>query len=258
VPLGPIYRRPRRWGGGTARWPVFGSAGAIDGVLSARGRRDAVARVEAPHVGERCTGTVAARAAERGASGGRRGTRGTERARARTARRGAGQSGGAGDGRHRAAHGHALRVRVSCGVAGARQAHGLGGVQARGRGRKERRKEGERKKKKKKGKKGRERKKEKERLGKKKRNGREKKKRRERGGASAPITAATAAGRPRARGIRALREEKGIAPALIAAGDRAWAAGHRAARNGTGTRKKRVRSSEKERGQQLEPSVWSV
>jgi hypothetical protein len=34
--------------------------------------------------------------------------------------------------------------------------------------------------------------------------------------ASATIAAATAAGRPRARGIRALREEKRIAPALIA------------------------------------------
>jgi hypothetical protein len=38
--------------------------------------------------------------------------------------------------------------------------------------------------------------------------------------ASAPIAAATAAGRPRARGIRALRKKK-IAPA----GDRAWAVG---------------------------------
>jgi hypothetical protein len=41
----------RRWGGGTVRWPVSGSAGAINGVLAARGRRGAVARVEASHVG---------------------------------------------------------------------------------------------------------------------------------------------------------------------------------------------------------------
>jgi hypothetical protein len=48
--------------------------------------------------------------------------------------------------------------------------------------------------------------------------------RRERERVSALVAAATVAGRPRARGIRALRE-KGIAPALIAADDRARAAG---------------------------------
>jgi hypothetical protein len=37
------------------------------------------------------------------------------------------------------------------------------------------------------------------------------------------------------------RKEEGIASAPIAAGDRAWVAGHRAARDGTATRKKRVR-----------------
>jgi hypothetical protein len=49
---------------------------------------------------------------------------------------------------------------------------------------------------------------------------RKKKGERERARVSAPVAAATVAGRPRARGIRALRE-KGIAPALIAAGGRA-------------------------------------
>jgi hypothetical protein len=38
---------------------------------------------------------------------------------------------------------------------------------------------------------------------------------------SAPIAAASAASRPRACGIRTLREEKGIVPALIAESGRA-------------------------------------
>jgi hypothetical protein len=93
-------------------------------------------------------------------------------------------------------------------------------------------KEGRRKEKKRR----KEKRKEKERLGKRKEMGERKRRERERGGASAPVAAATVAGRPRARGIRALREEKGIAPALIAAGDRARAAGLRAARDRTAIR----------------------
>jgi hypothetical protein len=85
----------------------------------------------------------------------------------------------------------------------------------------------------------------------------EKKKERERG-ASAPIAAATAVGRPRARVIRALREEKRIAPALIAERRSRVVVDRRAVWDGTAARKKRVRSLEIGLGQQLEPSVWSA
>jgi hypothetical protein len=212
----PFYRRSRRWRSGRGNGGQRASWGAINGAPAACGRRGA-AVARAPrcrtwglcwHRGREAT----AHAAGQSASGGRRGTRGTERARARTARR------GASDGRRGAAHGHELRVRVRHGAAGQsrRTAGQCSGARQRkeGRGRRE---EGERRKKGRKREKGeerkrkKERKREKERLGKKekKRNGkREKKKERERGGASVPIAAATAAGRPRVRHSRAARGER--------------------------------------------------
>jgi hypothetical protein len=61
----------------------------------------------------------------------------------RAARWSAGQGRGASDGRHGAVHGHELHMRVRRGTAGAEQAHGPGGAQARGRG-KEGKREGRR------------------------------------------------------------------------------------------------------------------
>jgi hypothetical protein len=130
-----------------------------------------------------------------------------------------------------------VRVRVreggrKGGVAGAAGcSQGPGGVleQEKGKGEGRRREEGEKERRKEKGKGGKEKRKEKERLGKRKEMG---KREREKERVSAPVAAATVAGRPRAREIRALRE-KGIVSALIAADDRARVAGLRAARNGT-------------------------
>jgi hypothetical protein len=91
---------------------------------------------------------------------------------------------------------------VRRGTAGAEQAHGRPsfGHTAGKTGKKERREEGKKKEGRRKEKREREKRKE---MGE-----REREKERERGGVSTPVAAATMAGRPRARGIRALHEER--------------------------------------------------
>jgi hypothetical protein len=104
---------------------------------------------------------------------------------------------------------------------GAKQEGGavrLNGVQEQGRGEGRRRKEGE---------KGRKKEKKEREKGKRKEIGGREKTRKEKGerekgrGASAPIAAVTAVGRPRACVVRTLREKNSIAPALIAESGRA-------------------------------------
>jgi hypothetical protein len=236
----PFYRRSRRWRSGRGNGGQRASWGAINGAPAACGRRGA-AVARAPrcrtwglcwHRGREAT----AHAAGQSASGGRR-ARAEQSARVRAQR-----------GEARVTDGAARRTATSCacacvtvrpGRAGARPAS----ARARGRGKKgegegKRGKEERREEKGKKGKKGKERKKERERKrdwGKKKRKEMGKGKRRRRGREGARRCRSRRQPRPvgHACDIRALREEKGTASALIAESGRARSSDRRVVRGET-------------------------